>query len=135
MKRIGLWIDHKKAVIVTENTKGESIQQIESGVGGHVSYRGASHSKSPYSAQYQQGDDQLDNKYAEHLKKFYEKIIAQIRDAEVVLIMGPGEAKIEFEKRLVHEKVNVPVVGVETVDKMTAPQIAAKVRKYFEGMK
>jgi hypothetical protein len=135
MKRIGLWIDHKKAVIVTENQKGESIQQIESGVGRHVSYRGASHPKSPYSAQYQQGDDQLDNKYTEQLKKFYDKIIALMRDAEAVFIMGPGEAKLEFEKRLVHDKINVRVVGVEAADKMTDPQIAVKVRKHFEGMK
>ena len=55
MKRIGLWIDHKKAIIVTGNKKGESIQQIESGIGGRVNYRGASNSKSPYSAQHQQG--------------------------------------------------------------------------------
>jgi len=134
MKRIGLWIDHKKAVIVTGNKKGESIQQIESGVD-KLSYRGASNSRSPYSAQYQQGDNQLDNKYAEQLKKFYDKVVAYIRDAEAVFIMGPGEAKIEFEKRLIHDKINVPVVGVEAADKMTDNQLIAKVRAYFEEVK
>jgi hypothetical protein len=49
--------------------------------------------------------------------------------------MGPGEAKLEFEKRLARENVKIPVVGVETADKMTEPQLAAKVRKYFESMK
>jgi stalled ribosome rescue protein Dom34 len=135
MKRIGLWIDHKKAVIVIESGQGESIQQIESGVGRHVSYRGAANSRSPYSAQYQQGDDQLDNKYAEQLKKFYDKVIAHIRGAESVLILGPGEAKLEFEKRLAHDKVNVQIVGVETADKMTELQIAAKVRNHFQEIK
>jgi peptide subunit release factor 1 (eRF1) len=135
MKRVGLWIDHKKAIIVIESEQGEDIQQIESGVGRHVHYRGASHPKSPYSAQYQQGDDQLDNKYAEQLKKFYDKVITYVRDAEAVLILGPGEAKTEFEKRLVHDKVNAQVVGVETADKMTDPQIAARVRKYFQEIK
>jgi len=135
MKRIGLWIDHKKAVIVIESEQGESIQQIESGVGRHAHYRGAPHPKSPYSAQYQQGDDQLDNKYAEQLKKYYDKVIALIHDAESVLILGPGEAKLEFEKRLAHDKVNVQVVSVETADKMTELQIAAKVRKYFQEVK
>jgi 50S ribosomal subunit-associated GTPase HflX len=45
--------------------------------------------------------------------------------------MGPGEAKTELEKRLIHEELNRRIVGIETVDKMTDRQIAAKVRKYF----
>jgi hypothetical protein len=131
-KNIGLWIDHKKAIIVIQSEQGEDIQKIESGVGRHVRYRGAPHPKSPYSAQYQQGDNQLDNKFTEQLKKFYDKIIAHIRAAEVVLIFGPGEAKGELEKRIAHEKVKVQIVGIETVDKMTDRQIATKVRNYFE---
>jgi hypothetical protein len=131
-KNIGLWIDHKKAVIVIQNEQGEEIQKIESGVGRHVHYRGASHPKSPYSAQYQQGDDQLDNKFTEQLNKFYEKVIEQLRGAQAVLIFGPGEAKIEFEKRIKHEWARAPIVGVEPADKLTDRQIASRVRNYFQ---
>ena len=131
-KNIGLWIDHKKAIIVVQSEQGEDIQKIESGVGRHVRYRGASHPKSPYSAQYQQGDNQLDNKFNEQLNKFYDKIIAQLRAAEAVLIFGPGEAKGELEKRIAHEKVKVQIVGIETTDKLTDRQIATKVRSYFQ---
>jgi len=131
-KNIGLWIDHKKAILVIQSEQGEEIQKIESGMGRHVPFRGASHSKSPYSAQYQQGDDQLDNKFTEQLNKFYDKVIAHIRTAETVLIFGPGEAKGQLEKRMVHEKVKVQIAGIETADKMTEPQIATKVRKYFQ---
>jgi len=132
MKNIGLWIDHKKAIFVIQTKQGENIQQIESEVGRHVHYRGASHPKSPFSAQYQQGADQLDNKFTEQLNKFYEKVIAHIRKADAVLIFGPGEAKRELEKRIAHEKVKVPVMKIETADKMTERQIAAKVRNYFQ---
>jgi hypothetical protein len=130
-KQLGLWIDHKKAIIVSEGDGGEEIQKIESEIGKHVKYRGPSRPKSPYSAQYQQGDDQLDNKFNEKLKKFYDRVIARIRSAEVILILGPGEAKSELEKRLQYEKVRVRVVAVETADKMTDGQIAAKVRRTF----
>jgi hypothetical protein len=118
-KNIGLWIDHKKAIIVFQSEQGQEIQTIESGVGRHVHYRGASHPKSAYSAQYQQGDDQLDNKYLEHLNKFYEKVIDQLRGAEAVLIFGPGEAKGELEKRIAHEKIHVQIVAIEPADKLT----------------
>ena len=131
-KNIGLWIDHKKAIIVIQSEQGEEIQKIESEAGRHVTYRGAPHPKSPYSAQYQKGDDQLDNKFNEQLNKFYDLIITHIRAAEAILIFGPGEAKGELEKRIAHEKVKVQIVGIETVDKLTDRQIATKVRNYFQ---
>lgn len=134
-KNIGLWIDHKKAIIVIQSEQGADIQKIESGMERHARYRGASTTKSPYSTQYQQGDDQLDNKFTEQLNKFYDKVITHIRTAEALLIFGPGEAKGELEKRIAHEKVNVPIVGIDTVDKMTDRQIATKVRNYFEETK
>ncbi len=131
-KEIGLWIDHRKAVIVLITDEGEDIQKIESGMGRHVRYRGASTTKSPYSTQYQQGDDQLDNKLTEQLNKFYDEVITHVRAAEAVLIFGPGEAKGELEKRIEREGLKARIV-VETTDKMTDRQIAAKVKEHFQA--
>jgi hypothetical protein len=47
------------------------------------------------------------------------------------LIFGPGEAKGELTKRLERIDLSGRIVSVETVDKMTERQIAAKVRRYF----
>jgi stalled ribosome rescue protein Dom34 len=129
--QIGLWIDHKKTVIVSINEKGESIQKIESGVE-HVSYRGGAQSRIPYSAKREPGDDREDNYFTVHFNKYYDKVIKQIRDAESVLIIGPGEAKLEFKKRMEHEKVRAQIEGIEPADKMTDRQIAAKVREHFQ---
>jgi stalled ribosome rescue protein Dom34 len=131
-KLIGLWIDHKKAVFVSLIAGKETIQQIESGMEQHLHYRGATRPRAPYSAQYQQGDDQLDKQFEQHLNKFYAKVIGRLRDADVIFIFGPGEAKNELQKRLVHEKMGLKIAGVETSDKMTERQIATKVRKYFQ---
>jgi ribosomal protein S11 len=131
-KRIGLWIDHKKAVMVIPGERGAAVKTIESGLEKHVRYRGATRRKTPYSAQYKQGDDQIDKKYLEHLNKYYEKVVAQIRGAESMLIFGPGEAKFELKKLLAHEGVRIRDVQVETSDKMTERQITAKVRRYFQ---
>jgi hypothetical protein len=51
--------------------------------------------------------------------------------AESILLFGPGEAKGELRKRLERDKLGGRIVAVETVDKMTDRQIAAKVRGYF----
>ncbi|PKN93999.1 MAG: hypothetical protein CVU44_06245 [Chloroflexi bacterium HGW-Chloroflexi-6] len=130
-KQAGLWIDHRKAVIVSITKEGEDIQKIESGVGKRVSFRGTSNTRSPFSSQYQQGDDQLDNKFTEQLNKFYSEVITHIRSADAVLIFGPGEAKGELEKRIEHEGLSARILAIETVDKMTDRQIVAKVRERF----
>jgi stalled ribosome rescue protein Dom34 len=89
----------------------------------HVRYSGA--------AQEDSAEDQRDKRFTGHLNKYYDHVISYIRDAESILILGPGEAKVELEKRLEGEGLSGRVVGIETVDKMTNRQIAAKVRKHF----
>jgi stalled ribosome rescue protein Dom34 len=128
---VGLWIDHRKAVIVLLNGKAEDVVQLDSGLASHTRYRGPIRPKTPYSAQYQHGDDQLDRQYIEHVNKFYEKVIPYVRDADSVLILGPGEAKSEFQKRLTQGKIGVRIAAIETAGRMTVRQISAKVRDFF----
>ncbi len=45
--------------------------------------------------------------------------------------LGPGEAKGKLKKRIESKGLPGRIVAVETVDEMTEPQIAAKVRKHF----
>ena len=130
-RSVGLWIDHKNAVIVSVDEKGETIRKLESGAQ-HVVYRGAPRPKTAYSAQYNQGDDQLDKQYLLYLKKYYEKVIALLRGATGILIFGPGEAKVELKSRLARQKGSSPQVQVEPADKMTDRQIVARVRRYFQ---
>jgi hypothetical protein len=59
-------------------------------------------------------------------------VIACIRDAEYILIFGPGEAKGELKQRLGKNKLDGRIVHMETIDRMTDHQIAAKVRQYFQ---
>lgn len=66
-----------------------------------------------------------------HLNTYYDAVIAYIRDAESILIIGPGAAKNELQKRLEENNLGAKVVGVETVDKMTDPQLLAKIRQHF----
>jgi hypothetical protein len=124
MKRnVGIWIDHRKTILVSVTDKGEETSLIRSDMEKHVRYSGA--------AQEDSAEDQRDKRFTGHLNKYYDHVISCIRDAESILIFGPGEAKIELEKRLKSEGLSGHVVGVGTVDKMTDRQIAARVRQRF----
>ena len=122
-KEAGLWIDHRRTIIVSVTDEREEINRIESGMKKHVRYSGA--------AQEDSAEDQRDARFAGHLNKYYDQVISYIRDAECILIFGPGEAKIELQKRLENEALGGRVIGIETVDKMTDRQIAARVRQHF----
>ena len=68
------------------------------------------------------------------LNQFYTEVIEAIRDAEAILIFGPGEAKTELRQHLERARLGSKVIGVETADKMTDPEIAAKVREHFQSV-
>ena len=129
---VGLWIDHRKAVIVLLTDEAEEIKLIISKVEKQPGRPGGVRSKTPYESQLLRADDSRQRKLTGHLNIYYDAVIACIRDAESILIFGPGEAKGELKKRLETKKLSGRIVGIETIDKMTDRQIAAKVRQYFQ---
>jgi hypothetical protein len=116
-KNVGLWIDHKKAMVVTMLGKGEDIKEIKSEVEQELETS---------------TDDHRQSAATGHLNIYYDAVIDCLRDADSILIFGSGEAKQELRKRLEKDKkLGDRIVDVLTTDKMTDPQIAAKVREYF----
>lgn len=127
----GLWIDHRKAVIVTVTEKGDEIKLILSKVEKQLRRSGVSPLKGPYEEQQVPADDSRQRAFTGHLNIYYDAVIACIREAESILIFGPGEAKDELKKRLEGQHLGGRIVRVETMDKMTDRQISARVRQEF----
>jgi hypothetical protein len=121
----GLWIDHRKAIVVLITDDGETLQEIPSGVEKHVRFSGGTNSE-PGSA-----DDIRDRQFENHLNTYYDKVVALLRDARLIQIFGPGEAKGELERRLEHAGLSKRVLALETADKMSYQQVTDKVRARF----
>jgi len=118
---VGLWIDHKKAVIVFVAGKDAEIKLINSNLEKHHRQSGVA---TP-------ADDVRERELTGHLNSYYDGVISCIRAAESILILGPGEAKSELKKRLEKDNLSRRIVGIETSDKMTDPQLVALVRDHF----
>jgi hypothetical protein len=129
--KVGLWIDHGKAIVVTVTDKGEEIGIIISMVQKQGRRSGDSPLRGPHKSQQVPADDIRQRTFTGDLNIYYDAVIACIGKAESILIFGPGEAKGELAKRLERDNLGGRIGGVETVDKMTDRQIAAKVRKHF----
>ena len=129
--KVGVWIDHRKAIIVAVTDEGDEIALIVSKVEKHLQRSGDSPLKGRYESQKVPADDSRQRTFTGHLNIYYDAVIASLRDAESILIFGPGEAKTELTERLEKSNLGRRIAGVETVDKMTDRQIAAKARQYF----
>jgi molybdopterin converting factor small subunit len=129
--QVGLWIDHRKAAIISVTEKGEETSEILSEVEKQLRRSGDSPLKGSYEAQKVPADNSRQRARTGELNTYYDEVISHIRDADSILIMGPGVAKHELQKRMQENRLGAKVVGVETVDNLTEPQIVAKVRQHF----
>jgi hypothetical protein len=132
-KQVGVWVDHRKAVIVILTDEGERIRLIISKSERQLRRSGDSPLKGPYESQLVPADDSRQRTFTGQLNIYYDAVIACIRDAESIMIFGPGEAKSELKAHLERDNLGERIVSIETVDKMTSRQIMAKVRERFAG--
>ena len=123
-KRVGLWLDRNKAVIVSIDNNIEARKIITSEMEHYVLYSTVVPGDgSP--------EEIRDRRFWNHLGEYYDKIIAHIRDATEIQIFGPEVAKYELEKRLESAGLSQHIVSIEDAEKMTDLQIGTKVQKRF----
>jgi hypothetical protein len=117
---VGLWIDHRRAVIVFATGTDLEIKLINSNVEKQHREFGLS----------VPADDIQRRELREYINSFYDEVISSLWNSGAILIMGPGEAKCELKKRLELSNLKGRMVDVETTDKMTDCQIVAKAREH-----
>jgi hypothetical protein len=74
---MGLWIDHKKAVIVAVTDQGETVTQIISKVEKQPRRSGDSPMKGPYEARIIPADDSHERKFMGQLNIYYDTLVSQ----------------------------------------------------------
>ena len=122
-QQIGIWIDHSSAVIVSMSDSQVTTKTLESGVDQHPRYSGQRGAG---------GEKKYEQRHEEQLDRYYDRVIGEVGRPEALLLFGPGEAKLELKERLGRSKqLSDCVVDLDTVDKLTEPQIVAKVKQHF----
>ena len=120
---VGLWIDHKKAVVVTISAGHVSTKTLTSDVGPHTRYSGSQEGG---------GEKKYEERHSQDLDRYYDDVISQLGEPDALLLFGPGEAKLQLKDRLGRSNVlQESIVAVENADKLTDPQIVAKVKDHY----
>ena len=123
-KKVGLWIDRNKAVIVSLANNIEARKIITSDMEHYVLYSTVVPGDgSP--------ENQRDRRFWTHLGEYYDAIVAYIRDASEIQVFGPDVAKYELQKHLESEGLAGNIVSMEDAEKMTDFQIGVKFQKRF----
>lgn len=123
-KKVGLWLNRNKAVIISIANNIEARRIITSDMENYVLHTSTVPGDgSP--------EEPRDKRYWERLDEYYGKILEQIRDATEIQIFGPDVAKNELQKRLENEGLAENIVSMEDAELMTNPQIVAKFQKRF----
>ena len=120
---VGVWIDHQKAVIVSISAGHVTTSTLESDVAPHPHYAGSQEGG---------GEKKYEERHNQDLDRFYDAVIGQLGQPDALLLFGPGEAKRQLEDRLARSTTwSESRVAVETTDKLTDPQIVAKVKEHY----
>jgi stalled ribosome rescue protein Dom34 len=117
--RTAVWIDHREARIfhVSEETFDEKT----------LASPQHSHRKHP------KGESNP-REHPDDAKRFFHEVARSLEGSAHILLVGPATAKLELLQYLHRHDhaIAVSVVGVETVDHPTDPQLAAYARTYFK---
>jgi hypothetical protein len=120
---VGIWIDHRKAVIVSASAGHVTVKTLESELEAHPRYSGQQDGG---------GEKRYEERHGQLLDQYYDEVISQLTEPDGLLIFGPGEAKLELKQRFGRSKAHAGrTVEIETTDKLTDPQIVAKVKDHF----
>jgi stalled ribosome rescue protein Dom34 len=118
-RHAAVWIDHNEARIFHLTPESFEEEKIES-PHAHTKL----HRKTGTTTNGHAAEDQ----------NYYHDVAQNLSGADEVLIVGPANAKYELMKHIeLHDhELESKVVGVESMDHPTEPQIAAFARKYFK---
>jgi hypothetical protein len=123
MGEIAMWIDHDEARVfhVDGKTSDEST------------FKSAQHHVHRHPA----NQETKTRNHPQDEPVFFSQVIRALEGAEKILVMGPSVTKFHFLKYAQeHAKaVASHIVGLETADHPTDPQLVAHVRHYFHSEK
>jgi len=132
-RNVGLWIDHKQAFVIS-HADGR-IEVIPSHLEPPAHYSGGTRLGGKLNSKADQ-EPRHNDRFRLQLNKYYQQVINAIKDAKSIFLMGPGEAKVEFQKVIKrHKAMQKRLLKVETAAKMTRNQMLAHVEKFYKSQK
>lgn len=130
--KTGVWIDHRRAVIVSLQNDEIKTEEIKSEVVSHERFEGEGTDKIKSGEQIMNREIHKEAKHQNELKVFYEKVVDRLINSSQIYIFGPAEAKYGLEKQIEkHNTLKNISLNVAASDNLSKNEIVAEVKKNF----
>ena len=132
-KKVGVWLDKKNAIIVTLYNGKTSVNTLLSNIEDYHIH-GGSGTRLKGGPQ----DVVQDSKYLERekqqLKKYFNDIISEIKDANAIVLFGAAETCSKLNKHLInhYKDLSKKVKDVVKMDSINKNQVKAWVKAFFK---
>ncbi len=131
---LGIWLDHSRAEVVaiqgdevTCSTVASDVDRKHRSLGG-TRVPGKGYMSSPGASE----KNVMRHRNAQ-ITRFFKQLIPAVRDAERVLVVGPGTAKTEFAAQVEKEKpLKGRIEAVKTKPQLSPNQLVALVKDHFK---
>ncbi|WP_366186075.1 hypothetical protein [Flavobacterium ovatum] len=132
-KQTGIWIDSKKAIIVTLEGENESITEIISDIENPVHHDNEGNKGSFFGNQHVNSEKTFDERKKNQTNTYLKDVITSLQESDELYIFGPAETKNKLQQKINEEKTDIAskLKLVETADSMTPNQIVAQVKKFY----
>jgi hypothetical protein len=135
MNKMGIWIDHKKAIVVSLDSGDggdHKVDHVESGAESHYHFHGGAKSAGTSVAQSIVKEQTSEERRKHQYHDFYKKVMEICDKPGRLYIFGPAEAKLELKKEMDKVKESrVTIDAVEACDKLDEHEIIVKIKKHF----
>lgn len=126
-RSVGVWIDHREAVLVFVAGETKELVRIAS----HVERHPSRSEGALLEPRRPRADDSRERRFTGQLARYYEEVVARVAGTDAVLIFGPGEAKGELRRHLEKSGLAGRAVFLEAAERMSEGQLLRKVRQHF----
>jgi hypothetical protein len=134
-KQAGIWIDLKKAKIVTLSANEKKIKTINSGIKTRERVAGESKSFGRFGDQFLDNEKSKEQKLKKQAKDFVKLVMQEVADCDSIVIFGPASMKHELEKEINNDYLlSSKLKGVVAADSMTDNQTTAWVVNFFKNI-
>lgn len=133
-KQTGIWIDSKKAIIVTLNGGKEMISEIQSDLENKVYHDKEGNKGSFISHQHINSDKTFEERKKHQMNAYLNDVLSTVNGSDELYVFGPAETKTKLQHKIFESKSNnvEKLKSVETADNMTQNQIVAKVKQFYK---
>ncbi|MGB5417913.1 hypothetical protein [Algibacter sp.] len=134
VKKTGIWLDKEKAIIVNLYNGNITVNTILSRMEPFYIQGGSGTSKKGGPLEVVHESKYLERK-KNQIKKYFNQVISEITETNAIVLFGPAETCIKFNKELLekHKELGAKVKDVVKADSMTKRQVKAWVKKFYKS--